>query len=100
MAVKPFTTIELDPGSMVSSPVRSLGGILRVGAITPGTLPTAYYPEYARWIYVGVTGNIQYVTYDGTQVTLTNVLAGIWHPILSIAVLSAGTTASGLFWGS
>jgi len=56
--------------------------------------------EFARWLYVGVTGNVSYRKWDGTDQTLIGLAAGVWHPIFSIMVNSAATTATSLVWGS
>jgi hypothetical protein len=89
----------LDPQGM-TGPVRTMSGVLRTGAVTLDTPYNTPANEYARWLYVGVTGNITYVNWDGTTTTLTNIVPGVWHPILSTQVNTAGTTASGLVWGS
>jgi hypothetical protein len=96
----------LDP-NIYSAQVRVLGGPARTGTVTydtgftnsttpPGVL------EFARWIYVGTTGNLAYTKWDGTTETLPNLAAGIWHPIYAVNVLSVGTTvaANQLRWGS
>lgn len=90
----------LDP-NLYTGPSRIFGGPGRTGNVTVNTpygLNGA--AEFASWLYVGTTGNITYVKWDGTTQLLTNVLAGIWHRIFSIQVNSVGTTASGLVWGS
>jgi len=90
--------LRLDPESINANPQRSLGVVVRSGAVTYDV----DYGEYARWIYVGVTGNLSYTKMDGTIETLPNIVAGIWHPIASVNILSAGTTiaANQLRWGS
>jgi hypothetical protein len=96
MALQTYQNIPaLDPGNFTAQ-VRNMGGIGRTGTVTDG-VP---YGEFARWLYVGVTGNISYVKWDGTTQLLTNIVAGIWHPILSVMINSSGTTATGLVWGS
>lgn len=85
----------LDP-YLFTGPSRLVSGIARTGDVTLGTA----YGEYARWIYVGATGNISYVKWDGTSQTLSNLAAGVWHPIYSVMINSGGTTATGLVWGS
>ena len=47
---------------------------------------------------MGTTGNLTLQQYDGTQVTLLNVAAGVAHPFHAIKVVASGTTAGGLFW--
>lgn len=91
-------TSQLDPETLNTNPQRPLGGVVRSGAVTYD----ADYGEYARWIYVGATGALSYVKFDGTTETLPSIAAGIWHPICSIRINSSGTTilAANLRWGS
>lgn len=55
-----------------------------------------------RGIWVGVGGNIA-VQFcddkDAASVILTNVAAGVWHPMQIQKVLQTGTTATGIFAG-
>lgn len=93
-----LTTIELprlDPNNF-TGPIRELSGPARSANVSTDTP----YGEFARWLYVGITGNISYVKWDGTTQVLVNVAQGMWHPIHSIMINSAGTTASELVWGS
>jgi hypothetical protein len=96
----------LDP-NLYTAQVRTLGGPARTGSVTydtgftnsntpPGVL------EFARWIYVGTTGDLAYTKWDGTTESLPNVAAGIWHPIYAKNILSVGSTvaAAQLRWGS
>lgn len=85
-----------DPQGAMTNPVRALGGITNTGSITPGT----DYGVYATWLYAGVTGNIVFKKYDGTTQTLLNLAAGVFHPIHSVGIISAGTTATNLVWGN
>lgn len=85
----------LDP-NIFTGPTRVMSGIGRTGDVTPGTP----YGEFARWLYVGVTGNISYVKWDGTTQILVGIAAGVWHPIYSTSINSSGTTAASLVWGS
>ena len=90
----------LDPNAY-TGPTRVMSGVARTGDVV---LDTPYgatgIPEYARWLYVGVTGNVSYVKWDGTSQTLVGLAAGIWHPIYSTRINTAGTTATSLVWGS
>jgi hypothetical protein len=90
----------LDP-NLYTGFQRLLGGPARSGNVT---LDTPYgangFAEFATWLYVGTSGNISYIKWDGTTQVLTNVSAGRWHNIYSIQINSTGTTASGLVWGS
>jgi hypothetical protein len=78
-----------------------MAGVARTGT---ATLDTLYGPngsvEFARWLYIGVTGNISYMKWDGTNQTLIGLASGVWHPVFSIKVNSSGTTATNLVWGS
>ena len=85
----------LDPYAY-TGPVRVMAGVARTGVVT---LDTAY-GEFARWLYVGTTGNITIVKWDGTTQALLGLAAGVWHPIYSIQVNTAGTTALNIVWGS
>jgi len=100
MAVQLCIIPALDPNAY-TGPTRVMSGVARTGTATSNTL---YGPngsvEFARWLYVGVTGDVSYRKWDGTDQTLTGLAAGIWHPIFSIQVNGAGTTATGIVWGS
>lgn len=93
-------TLNFDPLAGVPTQVRALCGPIRTGAVTYDTAYTTN--ENARWIYVGTTGNLSYVKWDGTTETLPNLAAGVWHPIPSLKINSSGTTiaANQLRWGS
>lgn len=100
MAVQLISVPALDPNAY-TGPTRVMSGVARTGSVTADT----YYGtngsvEFARWLYVGVTGNVSYVKWDGTSQTLVGLAAGVWHPIYSIKVNSSGTTATSLVWGS
>lgn len=100
MAVQLVTVPALDPNAY-TGPTRVMSGVARTGDVTTDTL---YGPngsvEFARWLYVGVTGNVSYRKWDGTDQTLVGLAAGVWHPIYSIRVNASGTTATSLVWGS
>jgi len=100
MAVQLITVPALDPNAY-TGPTRVMSGVARTGSVTLDT----YYGangsvEFARWLYVGVTGNVSYTKWDGTNQTLVGLAAGVWHPIFSIRVNTASTTATSLVWGS
>lgn len=100
MAVQLVQVPSLDPNAY-TGPTRVMAGVARTGDVTLNT----YYGdngsvEFARWLYVGVTGNVSYTKWDGTNQTLIGLAAGVWHPIFSIRVNSASTTATSLVWGS
>jgi hypothetical protein len=85
----------LDP-YLFTGPSRLLAGIARTGDVSLDV----QYGEYARWLYVGTSGNLSYVKWDGTTQVLANLAAGVWHPIFSLKINSSGTGATGLVWGS
>ena len=100
MALPTFNIGPLDPYGF-TGPTRVMAGVARTGDVTPDTsYGTNGVSEYARWLYVGVTGNVSYVKWDGTTQALTGLVAGVWHPIYSISINSVGTTATSLVWGS
>ena len=100
MAVQTINVAPLDPNNF-TGPSRLLAGVARTGSVTADTY---YGPngsvEFARWLYVGTSGNVTYVKWDGTTQLIKNLSAGVFHPILSIQVTSSGTTATDLVWGS
>lgn len=85
----------LDPYNF-TGPVRELAGVVKT--LTP-TLGTPY-GEFMRWIYVGASGDVSVVKWDGTTQLLSGLAAGVWHPIHSISINTAGTTATGIVVGS
>lgn len=100
MAVQLIDIPALDPFGY-TGPTRVMSGVARTGDVTLDT----YYGsngsvEFARWLYVGTTGDVSYTKWDGTNQTLTGLAAGVWHPIYSIRVNTASTTAANLVWGS
>lgn len=100
MAVQLCQVQPLDPNAY-TGPTRVMSGVARTGSVTNDLY---YGPnssvEYARWLYCGVTGNVSYTKWDGTDQTLVGLAAGLWHPIFSIRVNASGTTATSLVWGS
>jgi hypothetical protein len=95
MALNTLNVMPIDP-NLKTGPSRIMSGPVR---IRPVTLDTAY-GEFATWLYVGVTGNVEITEWDGTTVTMVGLAAGVWHPVYSLMVNSAGTTASSLLWAS
>lgn len=97
--------IEIPPidGYGFTGPSRMMGNIGRTGNVV---LDTPYgatgTPEFARWLYHGsaAVADVSYVSWDGTTQVLVRLEPGIWHPILSKMVNTAGTTAINLVWGS
>lgn len=100
MAVQLVIVPALDPNAY-TGPTRVMAGVARTGDVTVNTMYGANNSvEFARWLYIGVTGNVSYRKWDGTDQTLIGLAAGVWHPIFSIMVNSVGTTATSLVWGS
>ena len=100
MAVQLQNIPALDPNGY-TGPTRVMAGVARTGDVTPdsfyglnGTV------EFARWLYVGGSGDVSYTKWDGTNQTLTGLVSGVWHPIFSIKVNTSGTTATNMVWGS
>lgn len=93
-----LTTTEVPPldPNLYTGPTRKITGPARTANVTPDVA----YGEYCSWLYVGTTGNVSFVQWDGTNQTLTGLLAGMWHPIHSIMVNSSGTTATNIVRGS
>jgi hypothetical protein len=84
-----------------TGPTRQIRGMARMGTVTPNTLyGTGGNVEYATRLYVGVTGDVTIVKWDGTTQLLKNLLQGVVHEICSIQVNSSGTTATNIVWGS
>lgn len=100
MAVQLSVVPPLDPNAY-TGPTRVMAGVARTGDVT---LDTFYGPngtiEFARWLYVGGAGDVTYIKWDGTTQTLTQLAAGVWHPIFSIQIATSGTAATDLVWGS
>lgn len=100
MALQTVTIPPLDPG-IFTGPTRNMSGVART--VIP-TLDQAYGTngtlEFMRWLYVGVSGNVNYTKWDGTTQTLVGLTAGVWHPIYTIQINTAGTTATSIVVGS
>lgn len=90
----------LDP-NIFTGPTRVMAGVARMGDVVLDTpYGTTGIPEFARWLYLGTTGNVSLVKWDGTSQTLLGLAAGVWHPIYSKMINTAATTALNLVWGS
>src|SRR5258706_342153 len=87
----------LDPYAF-TGPTRVMAGVARTGDVVLDTLygNAGVASEFARWLYVGVAGNVSYVKWDGTTQVLIGLAAGIWHPIFSMQINSAQTTATNI----
>lgn len=90
-----ITIPPLDP-NLKTGPSRIMSGPVRIRSVTLDTP----YGEYATWLYVGGSGDVSILCWDGTSITLTGLVAGVWHPIYSLSVNSAGTTATNILWAS
>lgn len=77
-----------------SASIRPIGGAFSISPDDDDNLT-----ENARGIYVGVSGNLKVTFTDGTTVTLTNLIAGVWHPMEVEKVFDTGTTADEIFGG-
>ncbi len=80
--------------------LRAVEGILDSGTVTPSDTIMYGNTIRARWLYVGNTGDITLIKWDGTLQLYKNVAAGVAHPFHSIGVMSTGTTATNMVWGS
>lgn len=101
MTTLTFPSSPADPNNFTGQ-VRELAGIGRTGTVTYDVQYGYPIPEFARWIYIGTSGDLSYTKWDGTIETLPNLASGFWHPIHSTMVNSSGTTISAnqLRWGS
>ena len=86
----------LDP-NLYTGPSRiQASGPVRIRAVTADTP----YGEFATWLWVGTSGDVSIVCWDGTTIILNGVVAGEWIFTGSIMVNSSGTTATEIRWGS
>lgn len=85
----------LDP-TLFTGPSRLMSGVAR----TLDVVTDVPYGEFMRWLYVGASGDISIVKWDGTTQVLTDLASGVFHPIFSIMINSSGTTATGIVVGS
>ena len=85
----------LDP-NLKTGPTRIMSGVVR----TLSPTSDVQYGEFMTWMYVGAQGDVSYVKWDGTTETLIGLAAGVWHPIYSVMINSASTTATGIRVGS
>lgn len=100
MALPVINVPALDP-HIYTGPTRQMSGVARMGDVVLDTpYGTTGIPEFARWLYVGTTGDVSLVKWDGNSQTLVGLAAGVWHPIHSKMINTAGTTATDLVWGS
>ena len=92
--MNPIDIPPFDAQGALTNPVRSLGGVNQSGSVVVGT----DYGVQATWLYIGVTGNITVKKWDGTTQVYSNIAAGVYHPIHSIAITAA--TATNMVWGN
>ena len=85
----------LDP-NLKTGPTRIMSGVVR----TLNPTLDVQYNEFMTWLYIGVTGNVSYIKWDGTTQVLVGLAAGVWHPIYSLQINSASTTATSIVVGS
>jgi len=95
MAITILDVHPIDP-NLKTGPSRIMSGPVRMRNVT---LDTAY-GEFATWLYLGVTGNVSLIEWDGTTIILIGLAAGVFHPIYSLQINSVGTTATNIVWGS
>lgn len=100
MATTQFVPTEnYNPTSDMNSMSRALTGVKKASPVTLDS----YFGNgiYARWLYVGTTGDVNIVWEDGTNTIFPNLAAGVVHPFHCICILSSGTSvaANQLFWG-
>jgi len=91
----PIQIPSLDP-LQKNGPQRILSGVART--FTP--VLDVDYGEYMTWLYLGTSGNVSYVKWDGTTQVLLNLVAGVFHPIFSLRINTSGTTATNIVVGS
>lgn len=95
MSITTLNVAPLDP-NLKTGPSRIMSGPVRMRAV----VTDEQYGEFATWLYLGTTGDISIVQWDGTTIILHNLASGVWHPIYSIMINTTGTTAANIRWGS
>jgi len=60
---------------------------------------TANLADNLYTLYVGTAGDVRITTLADQDITLTNLVAGVFHPIACKKVWSTGTTASDIVGG-
>lgn len=92
MAFLQQQTIPPIDGNNLTGPTRTMGGYARF--LSP-TLDQQY-GEKMRGIYVGASGNVSFVDLSGNTQVLQGLAAGVIHPVWSLQINSASTTATGI----
>jgi hypothetical protein len=77
-------------GNLFTGSTRMIGGSGRI--ITP--VFDTPYGEKMRRLYIGGAGNVTIQQWDGTNITMNNLAVGIWHDVLSLMIVAAGTSAT------
>lgn len=85
----------IDP-NLKTGPSRIMSGPVRMREVVLDT----QYGEYATWLYVGTSGDVSLVQWDGTTIILNGLVSGVWHPIYSLMINSVGTGATDIRWAS
>ena len=83
-------------GHTFTGPTRTMSGVAR----TLNPTLDSQYGEKMRWMYIGVTGDVSYVKWDGTTQVLIGLAAGVFHPIYLLMINLVGTTAASIVVGS
>ena len=72
-------------------------GPIMGGPVSVTASDATIFPLSLRGLYVGVSGNVAIVFTNDESITLTNLAAGVIHPITNIKkILATGTTATGI----
>lgn len=89
-------TFPFDVGSAITSQFRLIAPLTRFGNVILDT----EFGEISRAIIVTAAGAVTIQLVDGTVYTIPVLSAGVYHPICAMMIKSAGTTATGIGWGS
>lgn len=101
MATWTHTIDRFDPFLYTGPSRLQSDAVARSGPITVDVpYGTGGNPEFATRLYVGVAGDVTIVKWDGTTEFYKNLAQGRHHIICSTQVLSSGTTATNMVWGS
>lgn len=66
----------------------------RAFEVIPSDADELSHPTIA--LYVGNEGDIKIKLISGDVITLTNLVAGAWHPIAAVQVFNTDTTCDGI----
>jgi len=85
---------------LYTGPTRQIRGMARMGTVTLDTpYGTSGNSEFATRLNVATSGFVSVVKWDGTT-QIIYLTAGFVHEVCTLQVNSAGTTATGIVWGS